>query len=175
MVLIAYFGPESRLAMQPCQIGSYKILRSIGHGGMGEVFLGKDGRLDRQEAIKLLPVELCESAERRQRFLEEARSASAINHPNTCVIYDVGETDAGQPFIAMAFVEEETLRTLVKQGPLATGLVVKFGIQWDTECPGTAGRPRGTADSSRYQVDQCHDRPTWVRQGARFWDGQTIG
>ena len=67
---------------------------------MGEVFLGEDGRLGRQAAIKILPVEFCESAERRQRFLEEARSASAINHPNACVIYDVGETDVGQPFIA---------------------------------------------------------------------------
>ena len=115
--------------MHPAQIGPYKILRSIGQGGMGEVFLGEDGRLGRQAAIKILPSELCESAERRQRFLEEARSASAINHPNACVIYDVGETDAGQPFIAMEFVEGETLRTLVKQGPLATELVVEFGMQ----------------------------------------------
>ena len=115
--------------MHPAQIGPYKILRSIGQGGMGEVFLGEDGRLGRQAAIKILPSELCESAERRQRFLEEARSASAINHPNACVIYDVGETDAGQPFIAMEFVEGDTLRTLVKQGPLATELVVEFGMQ----------------------------------------------
>ena len=67
---------------------------------MGEVFLGEAGRLGRQAAIKILPVEFCESAERRRRFLEEARSASAIDHPNACVIYDVGETDVGQPFIA---------------------------------------------------------------------------
>ncbi|HAA70294.1 MAG TPA: hypothetical protein DCE55_14240 [Planctomycetaceae bacterium] len=66
--------------MHPAQIGPYKILRSIGQGGMGEVFLGEDGRLGRQAAIKILPSELCESAERRQRFLEEARSASAIRH-----------------------------------------------------------------------------------------------
>ena len=115
--------------MHPPQIGPYKIVRSIGQGGMGEVLLGEDSRLGRQAAIKILPEELCESAERRQRFLEEARSASAITHPNACVIYDVGETEVGQPFIAMEYVEGETLRALVKQGPLATELVVEFATQ----------------------------------------------
>ena len=115
--------------MHAAQIGPYRILRSIGQGGMGEVLLGEDGRLGRQAAIKILPEELCESSERRQRFLEEARSASAITHPNACVIYDVGEAESGQPFIAMEFVEGDTLRALVKQGPLAIELVVEFGIQ----------------------------------------------
>ena len=115
--------------MHPPQIGPYKIVRSIGQGGMGEVLLGEDSRLGRQAAIKILPEELCEGAERRQRFLEEARSASAITHPNACVIYDVGETEVGQPFIAMEYVEGETLRALVKQGPLATELVVEFATQ----------------------------------------------
>ncbi|MEE3373286.1 MAG: protein kinase [Planctomycetota bacterium] len=115
--------------MHPAQIGPYKILRSIGEGGMGEVLLGEDGRLGRQAAIKILPAELCQSVDRRQRFLEEARSASAINHPHACVIYDVGETDSGQPFIAMEYVEGDTLRALVKQGPLATELAVEFGVQ----------------------------------------------
>ena len=64
--------------MHPIQIGPYKILRSIGQGGMGEVFLGEDGRLGRQAAIKILPSELCETAERRQRFLLSPRMARLV-------------------------------------------------------------------------------------------------
>ena len=90
--------------MLPERIGPYEIIKPIGQGGMGEVLLGRDDRLDRQAAIKILPEKPDDNEQRRQRFLEEARSASAITHPNVCVIYDVGETDGGQPFLSLIHI-----------------------------------------------------------------------
>lgn len=86
-------------------VGHYRITRKLGAGGMGEVFLAEDTRLGRKAAIKFLPADLAADPERRDRFLKEARAASALNHPNVCVVYDVGETQAGQPYIAMEFIE----------------------------------------------------------------------
>src|SRR5207248_603500 len=96
-----------------------------------EVFLANDTRLERKAAIKFLPTVTATAAdpERRTRFLTEARAASALNHPNVCIIYDVGETDDGQPFIAMEFVEGQSLDALVKQGPLAISRVVEIAAQ----------------------------------------------
>lgn len=76
---------------------------------MGEVFLAEDTRLERQAAIKLLPAEMAADPERRDRFLREARAASALNHPHVCVVYDVGETDTGVPYIAMEYLEGQSL------------------------------------------------------------------
>ena len=111
------------------RIGPYEIIRPIGQGGMGEVLLGHDERLNRQAAIKVLPEKPDDNEQRRLRFLEEARSASAITHPNVCVIYDVGETDDGQPFIAMEYIEGNTLDELNSTGPLTTELTTEFAIQ----------------------------------------------
>ena len=86
-------------------VGHYRITAKLGAGGMGEVFLGEDTRLDRKAAIKFLPAELADNPGRRQRFLTEAKAASALDHPHVCVVYDVGETEDGLPFIAMEFVE----------------------------------------------------------------------
>ncbi len=76
-------------------VDHYRITSQLGAGGMGEVFLAEDIRLERKAAIKFLPAELAADAERRQRFLKEARAASALNHPHVCTVYDVGETDGG--------------------------------------------------------------------------------
>ena len=73
-------------------VGHYRIAAKLGAGGMGEVFLADDTRLERKAAIKFLPAELAADPERRQRFLQEARAASALNHPHVCVVYDVGES-----------------------------------------------------------------------------------
>jgi serine/threonine protein kinase len=96
---------------------------------MGEVFLAEDTRLQRKAAIKFLPADLAVDPARRQRFLNEARAASALNHPHVCVVYDVGETDDGLPFIAMEFVEGQSLDALVKQGPLEIARVVEIAVQ----------------------------------------------
>src|SRR5215207_9295041 len=94
-------------------VGHYRITARLGAGGMGEVFLAEDARLDRKAAIKFLPAEMAADPERRQRFLNEARAASALNHPHVCIVYDVGETDDGRPFIALEFVEGNSLDAVV--------------------------------------------------------------
>jgi serine/threonine protein kinase len=110
-------------------VGHYRITAKLGAGGMGEVFLAKDTRLERKAAIKFLPAEVAADPERRQRFLHEARAASALNHPHVCVVYDVGETEDGLPFIAMEFVEGQPLAALVKQGPLEIVKAVEIAMQ----------------------------------------------
>jgi serine/threonine protein kinase len=110
-------------------VGHYRITAKLGAGGMGEVFLAEDMRLERKAAIKFLPAEMAADPERRQRFLNEARAASALNHPHVCVVYDVGETEDGLPFIAMEFVEGQSLDALVKHGPLEMARVVEIAEQ----------------------------------------------
>jgi serine/threonine protein kinase len=110
-------------------VGHYRITAKLGAGGMGEVFLAEDTRLERKAAIKFLPAGLAADRERRQRFLNEARAASALNHPHVCVVYDVGETEDGLPFIAMEFVEGQTLDMLVKQGPLEISRIADIAVQ----------------------------------------------
>jgi serine/threonine protein kinase len=110
-------------------VGHYRITSKLGAGGMGEVFLAEDTRLERKAAIKFLPAEFAADPERRQRFLVEAKAASALNHPHVCVVYDVGETADGLPFIAMEFVEGQPLDERVKQGPLDIPLLVDIAAQ----------------------------------------------
>ncbi len=72
-------------------VSHYKILRSIGAGGMGEVFLAEDARLDRKVALKILPAQFAAGADSLNRFIQEAKSASALNHPNIITVFDIGE------------------------------------------------------------------------------------
>ena len=98
--------------------GTYTLLREIGRGGMGRVYLAHDPRLDRHVALKLLPGDLRTDPGRNARFLAEARSAAALDHPNVATIYEIGETRDGGLFIAMAYYGEETLRERIARGPL---------------------------------------------------------
>ncbi len=91
------------------KIGRYEILSQLGKGGMGEVYLAKDTKLDRKVALKLLPAELAVNRERMLRFVQEAKAAAALNHPNVAHVYEIGEHD-GLNFIAMEYVEGKTLR-----------------------------------------------------------------
>ncbi|MDQ3173813.1 MAG: serine/threonine protein kinase, partial [Acidobacteriota bacterium] len=90
-------------------LSHYRIISKIGAGGMGEVYLAQDTRLDRKVALKILPAELAANQDRMRRFVQEAKAAAALNHPNIAHIYEIGETD-GTNFIAMEFIEGQTLR-----------------------------------------------------------------
>ena len=103
--------------------GKYRIIAELGRGGMGVVYQAEDLRLQRTVALKFLPPELTHIPETTDRFRQEAKAAAALNHPNVCVIYEVGE-DEGRPFIAMEYVEGETLRDKVRKAPLEPGEAV---------------------------------------------------
>ena len=96
-------------------LAQYRVTASIGAGGMGEVYRATDARLGRDVAIKVLPATVASDPDRRQRFEQEARAASALNHPNILTVYDIGEAD-GTTYIAMELVEGKTLRELVASG-----------------------------------------------------------
>ena len=110
-------------------VSHYRILERLGGGGMGEVFLAHDTKLDRQVALKFLPVEWSRDHELRERFLREARATSALDHPHICTIYEIDESPQGQLFIAMTYCPGETLKQRIKAGPLPTDEAVTFAIQ----------------------------------------------
>src|SRR2546428_12615431 len=91
------------------KLGRYEIRSKLGAGGMGEVYLAQDAKLDRKVALKILPGELATNQDRMRRFTQEAKAAAALNHPNIAHIYEIGEAD-GLNFIAMEFIEGVTLR-----------------------------------------------------------------
>jgi serine/threonine protein kinase len=98
--------------------GQYKITSIVGRGGMGVVYGAEDTRLRRPAALKFLPSSLGSDQKSRDRFLREARSASALDHPNICTIYEVNESAAGETYIAMALYDGETLQDLISRGPV---------------------------------------------------------
>ena len=111
------------------QFDHYTILCKIDVGGMGIVYKALDSRLDRQVAIKFLSPQFCQSEPLRKRFLSEARIISKIDHPNICVIFDVGETDDQALYLVMPFYDGCTLREHIKQQPLAPVQVIDIMIQ----------------------------------------------
>lgn len=109
-------------------LSHYRLEARIGVGGMGEVYRGVDTRLSRPVAVKILPPDLLQDDERRRRFTQEAKAASALNHPNIVTIYDVG-SEAGIDLIVMEHVEGKTLEEIIGRRPMAIGPLLRYAAQ----------------------------------------------
>lgn len=105
--------------MEGRNVAHYRIEESLGSGGMGVVYRATDTRLGRTVALKFLPAHVSEDEESKRRFMQEARAASALDHPNLCPVYDIGATAEGEIYIAMPCYEGETLKRTLRQGPLS--------------------------------------------------------
>jgi DNA helicase-2/ATP-dependent DNA helicase PcrA len=109
-------------------IAHYRIIEPIGAGGMGQVYKAYDNKLQRVVALKVLPPEYVSQQDRRRRFFQEARAASALTHPHILTVYEVGEDD-GKPYIAMEYIEGQTLRQKIKASALGLKEAVEIAIQ----------------------------------------------
>jgi serine/threonine protein kinase/Tol biopolymer transport system component len=110
------------------KLSHYHILAKIGSGGMGEVYLAEDARLDRKVAIKVLPADFAKDEDRLRRFEQEAKATSALNHPNILTVHDIGEHD-GNPFIVSELLDGEELRQRLDEGPIPLRKAVEYAQQ----------------------------------------------
>src|SRR5712691_2250177 len=113
---------------QGTRLSHYEILSQIGVGGMGEVYLAQDTKLDRKVALKILPAKVAANQERMRRFVQEAKAASALNHPNIVTIHETDQVDSTN-FIATEFIDGETLRQSMRNAPLKLGEVLDVAAQ----------------------------------------------
>jgi len=134
-------APAHELMAGGQEVGPYTILSSLGAGGMGQVYLARDARLGRKVALKLLPFDFARDHGRVRRFEQEARAASALNHPNVCVIHEIGQTDNGRHFIAMEYIDGLTLRDRLARKPmkLLEALDLAAQVAWALEAAHAAG------------------------------------
>src|SRR5437762_4249635 len=109
------------------QLGPYEILAPIGAGGMGEVYKAADRRLERTVAMKLLPRHWAENTEMRQRFEREAQIIASLDHPNICVLHDIGHQD-GYDFLVMEYLEGDTLAARIERGAMPWDEALRVGI-----------------------------------------------
>ena len=133
------------------KLGRYEVRSKIGEGGMGEVYLARDLELDRTVAIKILPETLASDQQRLQRFIQEARAASALNHPHILTIYEIGVTGSSR-FIATEFIDGETLRQRINSGlNLAEALEIAIQV--------------GSALSAAHAAGEKELAFTWLERG----------
>ena len=110
-------------------VSHYKILEHRGGGGMGVVYKARDLKLDRNVALKFLPPEFTRDPDAKQRFMQEAKAASSLQHPNICTIHDIDQTEDGRIFIVMDLYEGETLRRKIERGPTSINEAVEIALQ----------------------------------------------
>src|SRR5437870_9821841 len=110
------------------KLGRYEIRSQLGEGGMGEVYLAQDTKLDRRVALKVLPAEVAANHDRMRRFMQEAKAASALNHPNIITIHEIEQIDSVN-FIATEFIDGETLRQRMRIAPMKLGEVLDVATQ----------------------------------------------
>src|SRR5205809_1287834 len=124
----ALIGDDKSNSMLGQRLGFYQILSQLGAGGMGEVYLAEDRRLGRKVALKVLPAFFTRNEERVRRFKQEARAASALNHPNVATIYEIGEADQ-TIYIAMEYVEGRTLAAKINERQLEAAQIIEIAAQ----------------------------------------------
>ena len=122
------FSDGLEVALVPHEISHYRIIERLGAGGMGEVFLAEDVRLDRKVAIKMLPAKSIGNEQAKKRLFREAKYAATLDHPNICAIYEVGE-EGDCAYIVMQYIEGRTLSHIIKNNALPPLEVVDIGIQ----------------------------------------------
>ncbi|HSQ75350.1 MAG TPA: serine/threonine-protein kinase, partial [Bacteroidota bacterium] len=110
-------------------VSHYRIIEKLGGGGMGVVYKAEDTRLKRPVALKFLPPQLTQDEEAKQRFIHEAQTASALQHKNICVVYDIDETAEGQLFISMEYLPGETLKKKIEGGPIPIDQAIDIAVQ----------------------------------------------
>ncbi len=120
--------PKKDQLKRKTTVGKYKIIEKVGEGGMGVVYKAKDTKLDRTVALKFLPFELTKDEQAKQRFVQEAKAAAALNHPHICTIYEIDEAEE-QTFISMEYIEGQSLKDKLKKGPLSIDEAKDIALQ----------------------------------------------